>query len=466
MKKKKIIYKLITLLLITLSIPISIYLLDRRTHFINRAYFSLTGNEANLVINLTDSRPFVPHWGYFAQGGEERDGMLSDVIKPVSIIEPVYIRIDHVYDFYDVVKRGSGGKLEFNWSQLDKELNVILQTGAKPFVSLSYMPSAISSGSEVDTPYSWDEWKQVVQRTIEHVSGKNELAITDVYYEVWNEPDLFGGYKLKGSKNYLTMYLYAERASRDARNTYTFKFGGPATTGLYKSWFDNLLIFAAKNNLRVDFFSWHLYSKNIADFEKDIFNAKVWLLNHPKYASTEFIISESGFNSENDSLYDSDFSAIHTLSMYAATFQKIGKILVFELKDGPGPEKFWGRWGILTHENFGNPTPKPRYKALEFLNLMRGNWYPVYGQGSWVKAFATTDGSSIKLLVVNYDPYSKHVENIPITFVNMPVTSFTFRRTDFLGKTTNMQNTTSDKNWKTMLFMQPNTASILEIIPQ
>ena len=76
----------------------------------------------------------------------------------------------------------------------------------------------------------------MVQRTIEHYSG--EKGIANVYYEVWNEPDLFGKWTMGGNKDYKKLYLYASRGAQAARVSQTFKFGGPATTGLYKNWLD------------------------------------------------------------------------------------------------------------------------------------------------------------------------------------------------------------------------------------
>lgn len=458
-------FRIFAVFIISLSIPVSLLLLSQKTTFINRAYFNLFGKEANLVVNLSESYPLVPSWRFFAQGGEEKDGMLGLIIQPVARLKPEYIRIDHIYDFYGPVKRNSDGLLTFDWTKLDSEIAAIRETGAKPFISLSYMPQAISSGSEVDIPVSWTDWENVVRATIEHISGSDNLAIPDVYYEVWNEPDLFGRFKLTGVKNYLTLYYYAERGARGAENVLPFKFGGPATTGLYKNWFNNFFAYAQKNNLRVDFYSWHRYSRNVDDYEKDITNAWQWILNYIPYANTEFIITESGHDSDVDVGYDNNFSAIHTLALFADTNQKIPKLFVFELKDGPGPKKYWGRWGLLTHERFGMPEAKPRYRAIEFLNNLAGNWLPVYGQGTWVKAFAASDGNVVKTLVVNYDPYEKHIENVPLTFNGLPSTSFIFKRVDFMGQTSEVNVNLNESNWSTRVIMQPNSAAIFEIIP-
>ena len=153
------------------------------------------------------------------------------------------------------------------------------------------------------------------------------------------------------------------------------------------------------------------------------------------------------------------------MSVYLTTFSRLPKVFTFELKDGAGDKKFWGRWGMLTHEKFGEPEEKPRYWAIDFLNKMKGAWYPLFGNGTWVKALVTTDGNIIRMLIVNYDPFGKHYENVPVNFINLPSKNFTFRRINFLGESTEFNVGLEEVNWKTVQLMEPNTAAILEIVP-
>jgi len=307
----------------------------------------------------------------------------------------------------------------------------------------------------------------LVQRTIEHISGKDGLAISGVYYEVWNEPDLFGDYKTYGDRNYLELYMHSTIGAARAGNVLSFKLGGPATTKLYENWFKSFFEFAANNNLRVDFFSWHHYSKSMFDFEEDVGKVKAWISDYPKYKDVEFLITEIGLNSENDPGNDSYFGAIHTIATAATLEDSLDRIFNFEIKDGPGTEKLWGRWGILTHEKFGQPEIKPRYNALLFLNRMQGGKTNVAGVGSWIKAFAKKDGNNTtRLLVVNYDETGKHNELVPITFTSLTSANFTFRRINFSGGVDEVQIATTSATWATQQLFEPNTASIFEIIPK
>lgn len=422
--------RLLSLIIILLGIPGGVYLIGKVTHLFGLA----GGTPANLVIDASTSFDTTDVWRNIAQGGEEKTRMLSGVVGKLQVLKPQYIRLDHIYDSYDVVHK-AGGQITFDWTRLDQTVDDVSASGARPFLSLSYMPPAISkSGDTTDLPSSWGDWEFVVQKTIEHFSGQKDKKLFDVYYEVWNEPDLFGNFKVYGSKNYLDLYLHSVAGAQRAQNTLPYKIGGPATTALYENWVTTFLKFVQDNHLRLDFYSWHRYSKDIAAYEDDAIDAKRFVTEFSASPALELAITESGPNSENDQVYDNSFGAIHAIATNAVLQDQIQRNFIFEVKDGPGSQKLWERWGILTNEKFGDPTPKPRYYAIDFLNKMTGKKINVAGAGSWVKAFARADAGSIKTLVVNYDSYGTHSEAVPLTFVNLPFKNFTFKRTDFFGR--------------------------------
>jgi len=423
-----------------------------------------SGTPANILIDYQGVLGQMPTpWRNLAQGGEEPKEMLSGVVSEVKALRPEYIRLDHLYDGYQVVSE-SGGQLTYDWSRLDNAVNQILATGAKPFLSLSYMPTAISKGDIIDQPKDWNQWAAVVRATIEHYSGRGNKNIGGVIYEVWNEPDLFGSYKTYGDKNYLTMYQYAAQGAARATGVDQFEFGGPAITALYQNWAENMIKFVDKNNLRMDFFSWHRYDYNLERFEQDADQIREWSSNIPALVNLKFYVTEWGHDPKNQDGYDTKFGAIHTLAAARTMMAKVQRAFVFEIKDGPGNEKFWGRWGLLTHEKFGTPEKKPRYYALQFLNSLGRFRVSLAGEGSWVKGIASTDeAGNMKVMVVNYDPKGQHSEAVPITFDNLPKTTFKFVRKDFSGSTTTINVATDSASWKTTEFMGANSAAMFSL---
>lgn len=449
MKRRKILNS-IAIALIIISIPFSLKLVNQKTNFFNRA----SDLPANLVIDANNviETDKTEVWRNLAQGGEDRTRQLLPIQNEVKALRPKYIRIDHVFDFY-------------NSEELDLIIGDITKAGAKPFVALSYMPPSLSStGNTTDLPKDWAEWENLVQKTVERISGRNGLNISDVYYEVWNEPDLFGGFKTYGDKNYLDLYYHTAIGVQRAMNVNNYKIGGPAVTGFYENWLNRLLVYTQENNLRLDFLSWHRYSKVLSDYEDD-FN------NSDHFQGYETVISEMGPNSENDTVYDNNFSALHLIATTALLEGKVDKIFNFEIKDGIGPEKYWGRWGMITNEKWGTPEIKPRYRAVQFLNnLIGGKTIKVDGSGSFVKSIAKSNPpkgeagvGKIQVLIVNYDHKGTHAEAVPLKITNLPSNNLKLKRINFNGANSESVLNLESNTYETTLFFEPNSASILEL---
>lgn len=473
--RRKYLKGLLILLILSVGVLVGVIVVNRDALYF--LFADATGKNASLVIEASGRYGVGPYvWKNLAQGGEERNpNTLTPVKEQVKTLDPQYIRIDHIYDFYDVVNLQPGNKLAYDWSKLDIVVNDILETGAKPLFALSYMPHVISSGNEVSTPLDWSMWQRVVKDTVSHFSGRNGKAIENVYYEVWNEPDLFGDFEIHGNKNYLTMYHNAAKGAAAATNILPFKIGGPATTNYYPNWMEALLEQVKNNSLRLDFISWHQYDPDINVFETNIKQAREVIKKYPEFENTEVLITEWGHDSNVEKGYDGFFGAIHTIagatlmeSMTESTLltPQINKAFIFEIKDGLGLQKYWNRWGLYTHENFGIPEEKQRAKAVKFLNIMEGETIKVLGQGTWVKAFGKADGDVIRVLVTNYDPAWGHSEEVPMRFINLPFKEFTLRKRDFLGKIQETPITIEANVWETTHFAAPNSSTIFELIPK
>jgi len=433
-----------------------------------RFYFGQAlGQKADIVINpLIKQGQIDSFWRNLSQGGEENELKLTQVKNQIAPLKLKYIRLDHLYDFYEPVQRNDQ-QLVFNWQKLDQAVNQILELGAIPFLSLSYMPPAIAKeGNIIGQPENWPEWELVIQRTIEHFSGRNNRNLKGVIYEVWNEPDLFGSWKTWGDKNYLTLYHYAATGAQKAQNTNSFKIGGPAITAPYRNWVFTFLDYIAKNNLRLDFYSWHRYSLNPKTYLEDIDLIDTWLFKNAGY-SLEKYLTEWGPDSENSPVNDNNFAAAHLI---ASARQMIGRVdlgFVFEAYDGPSPSgnKLWGRWGILTYP--GNPPiiTKPRYQAFKILNQMEGERISLTGEGDWVTGFAVKNKETIKIILTNLDPRGRHQETFPLTINHLDNQAYSFKQTFLYGianqKTIFVANQTLFKE----IILTANNITLIEISP-
>ncbi len=436
-------------------------------------YFSkASAVKADIVIDAGRKLgPFPDRWKALAQGGEEKDArMLENVVPQVAGLYPKYIRLDHIYDYYDVVSRNPQGHLVFNWTKLDETVCDIYHTGAKPFFSLGYMPPSISfDGSLISQPANWNDWAYVVQKTIEHYSGQSNRLCgqitgfwkTDIYYEVWNEPDLetFGKWSLYGgTKDYKLLYYYAAKGADNAKNVYRFLIGGPAITALYKNWIQVFLDYVTQNKLRLDFISWHHYSKKADDYTDDIINLNNWLTpsQYRRYQNLPRIISEWSYDSEPNPIADTNVGAAHTVaSIRNFIGSGVTYAFLFEIKDGPSP-----RWGILSYTG----QEKPRYHALELLNLLEGKRLQVQGEGTYINAMATSNGNTITAVLVNYDERNQNTELVPVHIINVPngTYSLTFNYLD--GNTTAIPSVVIKNQALTRsVLMVPNTVIALQL---
>lgn len=456
MKRKNIIF----LILAIIALFASLFLVNQAVRFFSKA----KGIPANILVDPSiNLGPLIPIWQVLAQGGEEKYPF-DHIIQDITALKPKYIRIDHLYDFYNVVKK-ENGKLIFHWKQLDKIVNQILQTGALPFFSLSYMPPAIAQNGDITAPpVNWNDWSVVVQETIQHYSGKDQGNLTNVIYEVWNEPDLFGKWKIGGKSDYRLLYKYAVIGATQAQNTNSFKIGGPAITAPYKTWVDGFLEFIVENDLRLDFYSWHRYSLQPEKFLEDINKIDTWLFKNAGLTLEKYL-TEWGSLSENSPLHDTDFDAAHLVATVRQLLQRTDFAFIFEIKDGlsPSKEKYWGRWGILTHEGAGPIEKKPKYYALELLNKMTGNRINLEGEGTWVSGFAAKDSNTIKIILSNLDFAGQHFETVPLTIINLENGNYFCQESPLKGMGKTSTETVSSGTLKKDLLLSPNNIVVVEL---
>ncbi len=402
-------------------LPVTIPLAQKAWKYLTGASYQA----ANIVVDVSQTNGVVRRvWDGVAQGYEklpDQDFRLNSVAPLVKNTGVKYVRIDHVFDGFDVISKDGEGRLNYNWTKLDNVVNDIRSMGATPYIALSYMPSVISKSDILDFPNEWGEWGQVVSATVAHYSRDYAGGLPNVIYEVWNEPDLFGGWKMGGSKNYVTLYTVAANAANNVKGAKAFKIGGPATTGFYPAWVNG---FYSKldETVRIDFFSWHRYDTDVDKFVKDAQTAAEMMRTQIN-RTQDLYISEWGVDPERGSAYDNRWAAAHYLAVNRALVDTpVDLALAFEVMDGAPADKgqFHGGWGMLTNPKYGAVAKKPRFKAWEMLSNMSGYRLALVGEGDYVKAFASIDGSEVvKVMIVNYDEKGAHDELFPFRMIGL-----------------------------------------------
>jgi hypothetical protein len=456
---------IVTVIGLLIFLPLLLYGSYQTAVLISRA----SGKPAKIIVDA--SRKLEPirtsFYHAFSQGGEEPTDMLKPITDELKELKPEIIRIDHIFDYFNVVTK-NGNDLSFDFSRLDQSVNTILSLNAIPLFSLSYMPPTIGKdGSLINPPNNWDDWAQLVQKTIEHYSGKDQKNITGVYYEVWNEPDLdqFGKWSYGNSdKNYMTLYEYASKGAKQAQNVNSFFIGGPATTGLYKNWI-TALVELGNRGARIDFLSWHTYLDDPSRYMLDQQNLVNWLMPYPQYVLLPKLITEYGFTGSKDMRYGTNFASAFTVaSIRQMLTGGPTYAFAFQPKDGPGQEKGDG-WGFLTHETNGKQK-KPRFYVFPFVDQMQGTRLQMIGEGSWVTGFASINDDSIKVLLVNYDRYGSHIETVPVTISNIKPGNYSYHEQVLKDRDTTSNETVESTTITKQIYLPAQSIAIITLTPK
>jgi xylan 1,4-beta-xylosidase len=167
---------------------------------------------------------------------------------------PVHIRAHHLLctgDGTAALKWGStnaytedaAGRPVYNWTILDNIFDVYVQSGAKPFVEIGFMPEALSTNPQPYTrhwskpddgkgwsypPKDYRKWAALIEAWARHEGERYGVdEASSWYWEVWNEPDI--SYWRGTPEEYARLYDYAVDAVKRALPR--ARVGGPATTG-------------------------------------------------------------------------------------------------------------------------------------------------------------------------------------------------------------------------------------------
>ena len=128
-----------------------------------------------------------------------------------------------------------GAEFFYSFSNADRIFDFLLSIGMRPFVELSFMPTALASGDQtvfhyranVTPPKDYAQWSVLIRKLVNHwVSRYGIDEVRQWFFEVWNKPNLtaFGSGK---QDDYFELYRYTAEAIKSVDRG--LKVGGPAT---------------------------------------------------------------------------------------------------------------------------------------------------------------------------------------------------------------------------------------------
>lgn len=405
-RKFKTAVSLLILVVVLFSLGFTLYLTKQAQIFQKKA----SSTPTIITVDMASVSPLPRIWQYLAQGGEVPIPQLTGVVNEIKELTPLAIRLDHIFDAYRVVSKNDKGQLIYDFSLLDREVDAIIKAGAKPFLSLSYVPPDLADPANPERPASYALWQELVMETVAHYSGKANKNISGVYYEVYNEPDLFGKWS---PPDYMLLYEASVKGAAEAPNTNPFLIGGPGITSFMKTFMETFFNVAQNKNLRVDFVSWHAYYPNVNKITQDAALLGQILSDQPQFQNVRKIVSEWGSFPEKHLWHDTIFDNSHIVATVSRSLSAVDELYYFEVKDGKSltGDTYFGGWGILTGEESGF-IKKPRYFALQLLNKLKPLKFSVTGENENISAIASGNNTSDLTLILTH--YSAGAGNAPL----------------------------------------------------
>jgi len=317
-----------------------------------------------------------------------------------------YIRFHGLFcDDMGAYQEDRQGHPIYNWQYIDELFDYLESIGMKPFVELSFMPSALASGPQtifwykanVTPPKDYAKWGALITTFVRHVTERyGAPEVRTWYFEVWNEPNLTGFWiGTTGGKSeaefapiaraeYFKLYETTARAVKSVDATYCV--GGPATAG--SGWIDETLAYCAAKGLPLDFVSTHSYAtmsgyldengnagtvfspdRNAVTSEVKSVRAK---MSHSGFAKAELHYTEwSSSYTPFDPIHDSYHSAAFILDKIRNIGDSATSMSYWTFTDifeeaGPRTTPLHGGFGLLNYQDL----PKPSYFAFKFLNQL------------------------------------------------------------------------------------------------
>ena len=312
------------------------------------------------------------------------------------------------------------GEDVYSFFNADQIFDFLVSIGMKPFVELSFMPTALQTGGDtvffyranVTPPRDYAKWAGLVARLVKHWIARYGLdEVRAWYFEVWNEPDLDAFWK--GSKDdYFKLYRYTANAIKDIDAQ--LRVGGPATAN--DEWIPGFLEFCEVEKVPADFISTHHYPTDslgkpgddtetqLSDAPRDVLIQRVRHMRRTvgdrTLCYTEWNSSSNPFFEFHDEPYAAAFlfknmldvaDLVHCYSWW--TFSDIFEENYFS------SQPFHGGFGLMTIHGI----PKPSYRAMQLLHVLGGERMPVEGSHPTVDAWAVRGNADrVDLLLTNH----------------------------------------------------------------
>jgi xylan 1,4-beta-xylosidase len=310
-------------------------------------------------------------------------------------------------------------KLLYSFFNADQIWDFLLSISMKPFVELSFMPTALSSGAttvfhyqaNVTPPKDYKKWATLIQKITAHwVERYGVEEVRTWFFEVWNEPNLQAFWPSTQAE-YFKLYRTTVQAIKKVDDQ--LQVGGPATAT--DSWITEFLDFCDKNHLPADFVSTHHYPTDaLGSVGEDTVTQlqhsqrsilREWAQDTQRRARGRpvYYTEWSGSSNPRDPLHDEPYTApVVVKTMMEARGLVRGYSYwtftdIFTENFFPA-EPFQGGFGLLTIQGVA----KPAYRAFELLHRLGTKEFLVDGLHQTVDCWVVGKPGGATVLLSNH----------------------------------------------------------------
>lgn len=372
---------------------------------------SLSAGAAELAIQKDPAETRIDLTCYaLGQGGLSAHPMIDAHVDALRQLHPQTIRL-FVQEYYDLYP-ASG---RYHWESLDRALDTIVATGARPVLCLCFKPKALFGRIDERTvhPSDYQAWEDLIARLVRHVNVERKYGVE--YWEVGNEPDIGeagGAPYLFDPDDYVRYYTHTTAAI--LRADPKAKVGGPALAG-YKSLIgDALLKHCAAGRAPLHFFSWHIYDGDPAVFRRSIRDVKAKIAAYPTLRHVETHLDEWNMSLARPVLKPAFQPAFILETTFAMQHEGLTRAAYYHIRDwfvdedtfarilSPAGAAAMARWWNVTpqydglYDNQGRV--RPAYYAFRLLALIRGKPWTVSATEPDLHGFAAEDSSGLNLV--------------------------------------------------------------------
>jgi xylan 1,4-beta-xylosidase len=366
-------------------------------------------------------------WSVCVGAGRANEALRADwqshFREAVTTLGAQYVRFHGLFHDDMFVYRASNGggfgpptpldKPVYTFAYVDKVFDAILDTGARPFVELGFMPRELATQTETlfwwkahcSPPNDMNAWVDLVTATVLHWIERYGLEEVRTWpFEVWNEPNLVPHFWTGTRTQYFELYEATARALKAIDPD--LKVGGPSSSvfvpdsrydGEYHDmsveaataeapdpevlpwkpvWIHELIAYCAERDLPIDFFSTHLYPTDYAfdtqgvgrsisrdrdATRKDLEEMRRIIAASP-YPDADLHITEwSTSPSSRDRMHDTVFAATYITRAFLQAHVLADSISYWTFTDvfeegGGGIGPFHGGFGFVNEQGIHKPT--------------------------------------------------------------------------------------------------------------